>query len=337
MKLTVLGAGSFGSAIANHAAGMGHDVLLWCRRAEQAEAINKTRENPDYHRGIKLHPSLSAGKDLEECLAFSNRLILAIPAQFQRGILENIAQSPANRRGFHLLNLAKGIEIGTGCFMHQIASELLPSASYSVLSGPSHAEEVARGMPTALVAASTEERRAVAWQELLNNRRLRVYTSDDVQGVEIGGAMKNVIAIAVGVARSMEFGDNSIAALVTRGLAEIMRYGAFTGANPITLAGLTGIGDLMVTCYSMYSRNLRFGLAVGRGKTPEEAAGEIGQVVEGMHTCRALVLRARMDGVELPLSEGIYRVLYEEASVADVLTELLFRDPKPEIIVINPT
>lgn len=336
MKLTILGAGSFGSAIANHAAGMGHEVALWCRRPQQAEAINNTRENPGYLRGVKLHAAVAASADFEECLAFSNRLILAIPAQFQRGVLESISRSSANKRGFHLLNLAKGIEVGTGYFMHQIANELLPDASYSVLSGPSHAEEVARGLPTALVTASDEERRAVAWQELLNDRRLRVYTSDDVQGVEIGGAMKNVIAIGVGVARAMEFGDNSVAALVTRGLAEIMRYGAFTGANPITLAGLTGVGDLMATCYSMYSRNLRFGLAVGSGKSPEDAAREIGQVVEGMHTCRALVSRARMDGVELPLSEGIYRVLCEGASVSDILTELLFRDPKPEIIGINP-
>lgn len=336
MKLTIIGAGSFGTAIANHAAGMGHEILLWCRRAGQAEAINTTRKNPGYHSDLKLHPAIAARTDFEECLAFSNRLILAVPAQFQRGVLENISRSSANRRGYHLLNLAKGIEIGTGYFMHQIAAELLPDASYSVLSGPSHAEEVARGMPTALVAASSEERRALAWQELLNSRRLRVYTSDDVQGVEIGGAMKNVIAIGVGVARAMESGDNSIAAFVTRGLAEIMRYGAYNGANPITLAGLTGVGDLMVTCYSMYSRNLRFGLAVGHGKSAAEAAAEIGQVVEGMHTCRALVLRARMDGIELPLSEGIYRVLYEDASVYDVLNELLFRDPKPEITDINP-
>ncbi len=330
MKLTVLGAGSFGTAIANHMSSMDHEVILWCRRAEGADAINRTRENPDYLHGVRLHPFIRASADLGECLAFSSRLVLAIPTQSLRGVLEKISAAGAAKHGLHLLNLAKGIEIGTGCFLHQIASELLPGASYSVFSGPSHAEEVARGMPTALVVASVEERRAVAWQELLNDNRLRVYTSDDVQGVEIGGAMKNVIAIAVGVARAMEFGDNSIAALATRGLAEIMRYGTFTGANPMTLAGLTGIGDLMVTCYSMHSRNLRFGLAVGKGKSVEEAAAEIGQVVEGMHTCRALVLRARMDGVELPLSEGVYRVLYEGASIRNILTELLFRDPKPE-------
>jgi len=335
MKLTILGAGSFGTAMANHAAAMGHETLLWCRRPEQAEAVNTRKENPEYLKGVKLHPSLAASSNLESCLAFSNRLVLAIPAQYQRGVLEAVRLSPAHKRWTHLLNLAKGIEIGTGCFMHQIASELLPDASYSVLSGPGHAEEVARRLPTALVAASAEERRAVAWQELLNDRHLRVYTSDDVQGVEIGGAMKNVIAIAVGVARALEFGDNSVAAIATRGLAEIMRYGAFTGANPMTFAGLAGIGDMMVTCYSMYSRNLRFGLAVGRGQSPAEAAAEIGQVIEGMHTCRALVLRARMDEVELPLSEGIYRVLYESASITEVLSELLFRDPKPESFDIH--
>lgn len=330
MKLTVLGGGSFGTAIANHAAGMEHEVLLWCRRGEQADAINATKENPGYLRGVRLHASLRASADLGECLAFSNRLILAVPTQSQRGVLENISALRAGKNGLYFLNLAKGIEKGTGSFLHQIVGELLPDASHSVLSGPSHAEEVAVGMPTALVIASSDGNRAAAWQKLLNNSRLRVYTSEDVQGVEIGGAMKNVIAIAVGVARAMGFGDNSVAALVTRGLAEIMRYGAFAGANPLTLAGLAGIGDLMVTCYSMHSRNLRFGLAVGGGKGAEEAAAEIGQIVEGMHTCRALVFRARQDGVELPLSEGIYRVLYEGASIAEVLTELLFRNPKPE-------
>lgn len=330
MKLTVLGGGSFGTAIANHASNMDHEVLLWCRRDEQAKEINAVKKNPDYLTGVRLHDSLRASADLSECLAFSNRLILAVPTQSQRALLENISALRRGGNGLYFLNLAKGIEKGTGAFLHQIADELLPGTSHSVLSGPSHAEEVATGLPTAMVVASPDGNRAVAWQKLLTNDKLRVYTSEDVQGVEIGGAMKNVIAIAVGVARAMGFGDNSIAALVTRGLAEIMRYGASAGANPLTLAGLAGVGDLMVTCYSMHSRNLRFGFAVGSGKSADEAAAEIGQVVEGMHTCRALAVRARADGIELPLSEGIYRVIYDGASIMDVLTELLFREPKPE-------
>lgn len=330
MKLSVLGAGSFGTAIANHAAGGGHEVMMWCRKPERAEAINRERENNAYLPGIALEPTLRANCDLEDCMAFSGKVILAIPTQWQRNVLEQIAKLGASCRGIHILNLAKGMEIGTGHMLHQIAGEILPEASYSVLSGPSHAEEVSRGMPTALVAASEEEHRAAAWQDLLNDNRLRVYTSNDVLGVEIGGAMKNVIAIAVGIARALGFGDNSVAALVTRGLAEIMRYGAHAGANRMTLAGLTGIGDLMVTCYSMHSRNLRFGLAIGKGAAVEDAAAKIGQVVEGMHTARALVTRARLDDIDLPLSDGVYRLIYEGEPLVEVMRELMFREPKSE-------
>lgn len=331
MKITVLGAGSFGTAMADHASKMGHEVMLWCRRDAQAKHINLMRKNPDYLKDVELSGGIVATSDLRESLIFSNNVILAVPTQSLRSVLEEAASFFPGGVGLRLLSLAKGIEIRTGCFLHQIARELLPCAVYSVLSGPSHAEEVALGMPSALVAASADNKPALMWQELLNNDRLRVYTSNDVLGVEIGGAMKNVIAIAVGVARAIRFGDNSIAALVTRGLAEMMRYGAFEGANPLTMAGLTGIGDLMVTCYSMHSRNFRFGMAVGSGKSMEEAAGEIGQVVEGMHTARALVTRARRESIELPLSEGVYRVLYEDVPLKRVLTELLFRDPRPEM------
>jgi glycerol-3-phosphate dehydrogenase (NAD(P)+) len=200
-----------------------------------------------------------------------------------------------------------------------------------VLSGPSHAEEVCVGLPTALVAASDDDASALRWQEIFNNERLRVYTSRDVKGVELGGAMKNVIAIAVGIARAIGFGDNSVAALATRGLAEITRYGAHIGANPATFAGLAGIGDLMVTCYSAHSRNLRFGMAIGSGKQAGEAAAEIGQVVEGFHTTRALVAKARAEKIELPVSEGVYRVLYEGVPVREVMSGLLFRKPRPEM------
>lgn len=331
MKLVVLGAGSFGSAMAIHASGIGHEVVLWCRRKEQACGIAASGENPDYIKGVRLPSGIRATADLHEALSSSDWIVFAVPTQSLRSLAEEISCLGVEGRKLHILNLAKGIEIGTGRFPHRILGELLPGARYCALSGPSHAEEVARGMPTALVAAASDEADAVAWQEILNDNRLRVYTSKDVVGVEIGGAMKNVIAIAVGVARAIRFGDNSVAAIATRGLAEIMRYGVLAGANPLTLAGLAGIGDLMATCYSRHSRNLRFGMAVGEGKSASEAASEIGQVVEGMHTVRALVLLARKKDIELPISEGVYKVLYENAKIKDILTELLFRDPKPEI------
>ena len=330
MNLTVLGAGSFGTATANHASGMGHDVLLWCRRSRQAEYINEHKENPGYLKGAILNKSIRATSDLAEAVDFSDRIILAVPAQSTRSTINALSEISSGSR-LQLVNLAKGMEIGTGYFLHQISDELLPLASYTALSGPSHASELVCGVPTALVAASCDEESALMWQEILNGSKLRVYTSADVLGVEIGGAMKNVIALAVGIARAKKFGDNSVAALATRGLAEIMRYGVFMGANPLTLSGLAGIGDLMVTCYSMQSRNLRFGLAVGAGKSADEAASQIGQVVEGMHTVRALVTRAREDNIELPISEGVYRVLYENGNIEDILTELMFREPKPEM------
>ena len=331
MNISVLGAGSFGTAISNHAASMGHNVTLWCRRSEQADRINEHRINPDYLKSIQLHENIRATADLAEAAAFSEQLILAVPAQSSREIMQHLKSLRGDGEGLKIVNLAKGLEIGTGYFLHQVSAEILPAASYTALSGPSHAEELAKGAPTALVAASDDSTVALMWQELLNGSRLRIYTSSDVLGVEIGGAMKNIIAIAVGIARAKRFGDNSVAALATRGLAEIMRYGAYIGSNPLTLAGLAGIGDLMVTCYSMQSRNLRFGIAIGEGKSSDEAAREIGQVVEGMHTARALVMRARPDSIELPISEGVYSVLYENKSVEDILTELMFRDPKPEI------
>ncbi len=341
MNLTILGAGSFGTAMANHAAKLGHDVRLWCRNASQAETINTTHYNPRYLKGHKLHEEVRASADLRRAVEFSDKMILAVPTQSLRVLLGQLAELNKESPSFNtnnkkngakkLLSLAKGIEIATGQLPHQVAEEVLPQYSYSVLSGPSHAEEVVLSLPTAVVVASKASVDAQGWQTDLNSPRFRIYTSEDLKGVELGGAVKNIIAIAVGIAQSLNFGDNAMAALTTRGLAEIMRLGSVLGAAPLTLAGLAGVGDLMVTCYSHHSRNLRFGLAIGRGLSMEEAASEIGQVVEGAHTVKALVAYARKSGIELPVAEGVYSVLYEGASVAQALEKLLFRDPKPEL------
>lgn len=337
MKLAVIGAGSFGTVMAKHAstvAGGRNEVMLFCRSREQADTINRTRFNPSYMKDLELGPNITAvgGENgLERCLDFSDFIILGVPSQALGSMLQKIAARTDGRKGLKLLGLAKGIEISTGMFMHQLAERHVPGALYSVLSGPSHAEEIALGMPAAVVVASEDEESAIVWQSALSDERLRIYTSGDVKGVELGGAMKNVIAIAVGIARAKGFGDNSVAALVTRGLAEIMRYGVSIGANSLTLAGLAGIGDLMATCYSSLSRNFRFGSAIGSGKTPEEACREIGQVVEGMHTAKALVSKAREAKLDLPISEGVYSVVYDGISVKDVMSSLLFREPKPEM------
>ena len=337
MKLTVIGAGSFGTAMTRHVStvsGGQNEVLLFCEQAAQAEAINRTHFNPNSMKEIELGANVAAvggAENFGRCLEFSDAIILALPSQALGSVLEKVAHLSNGGRGLRLLSLAKGIEISSGLFMHQLAERHVPNAVYSALSGPSHAEEVAVGMPSAVVAASRDQGAARMWQGALNDERLRIYTSADVQGVELGGSMKNVIAIAVGIARAMGFGDNSVAALVTRGLAEIMRYGASLGANSLTLAGLAGIGDLMVTCYSSLSRNFRFGAAIGGGKSADEACAEIGQVVEGMHTAKALALKAREAKLDLPISEGVYRIIYDRVPVKEVLTGLLLREPKPEM------
>ncbi len=328
MKLTILGAGSFGTAMANYAAQLGYDVRLWCRNEAQASAINTTRCNPRYLKGYKLEPEVKADSDFEKSVAFARRVVLAVPTQSLRDILGRLAACDTKDK--KLLSLAKGIEIATGKLPHQVAEELLSSVSWSSLSGPSHAEEVIRDLPTAVVVASKSHETALEWQRDLNSPHFRIYTGDDLLGVELGGAVKNIIAIAVGISESLNFGDNAKAALATRGLAEIMRLGAALGASPLTLAGLAGTGDLMVTCYSHHSRNLRFGIAIGRGLTLEEASSEIGQVVEGAHTVKALVGYARKAGIELPIAEGVHAVLYEGASIDHAIAKLLYRDPKPE-------
>ena len=328
MSLAILGAGSFGTAVANHVARTGEDAVLWCRTVEQARHINERHRNPRYLKDYPLVEALRATADLEEALGGAERVILALPTQSLRGVLERLA--PLHLEGRRFLSLAKGIEIATGFMPGAVFDQVLPGRSYSALSGPSHAEEVVRELPTAVIVASEDPATALEWQATLNTPRFRVYTSGDVTGVELGGAVKNVIAIAVGIAHSLAAGDNAKAALTTRGLAEIMRLGTALGASPLTLAGLAGVGDLMVTCYSSHSRNFRFGAAIGRGASPESAAAEIGQVVEGAHTAKALVAYARKMGIELPISEGVHAVLYESAALQDVIDGLLFREPKPE-------
>jgi glycerol-3-phosphate dehydrogenase (NAD(P)+) len=333
MNLTILGAGSFGTAMAAHGARLGYDIRLWCRSPALAETINKTRANPRCHRGHTLGEEVRADPDLGKCAAFADAVVLAVPTQSLRDVLGRLASAGLKNKS--LLSLAKGMEISSGKLPHQIAREVLapdscPSVVYSALSGPSHAEELIRSLPAAVVVASESREAAREWQRVLNSPRFRVYTSEDLLGVELGGAVKNVIAIAVGIAESLNFGDNAKAALATRGMAEIIRLGASLGASPLTHAGLAGTGDLMVTCYSHHSRNLRFGLAIGRGLSAEEAASEIGQVVEGAHTVKALVACARKAGIELPVAEGVHAVVHEGAPIEQAIEKLLFRDPKPE-------
>lgn len=326
--LTVFGGGSWGTALAAAAAKTGHSVRLWCRRSEQARAINALGINPDYLKGIPLPAGLAATSDPEEAAAGSRLWILALPTQSLRTFLSSL--SPGLADGAEICNVAKGIEIDTGRRISQIVEEVLPGAPYSVLSGPSFAEEVARGLPAAVTVASARESSALLWQSLLNSQRLRLYTSGDVAGTETGGAVKNIMAIASGLASSLGLGDNARAALVCRGLAEIQRFGGALGAHPLTLAGLAGMGDLVLTCYSVQSRNFRLGAALGKGLSLDDARAEIGQVAEGAYTVKAVVREAERLAVDMPISEGVWRLLYGGASPEEELERLLSRDPKPE-------
>ena len=331
MSIAIIGAGSFGTAIANSLALRGIEITFWCRDAEQARIINEEHRNPKHLKDYDLAPSLRATSELDTALSGAEHVILAVPTQSLRDVLERISKLGEDvAGGKRYLSLAKGIEINTGLLPDKIFDSVMPGASFSILSGPSHAEEVVKNLPTAVIVASRDSDAALDWQARLNSPRFRIYTSRDVTGVEIGAAVKNVIAIAAGTAFALQLGDNARAALATRGLAEIIRLGAAMGADPATLAGLAGVGDLMVTCYSEHSRNFRFGMAIGRGMSPSEAAEQIGEVVEGAHTVKALVSFARKYGVELPISEGVYALLYKGAALDDVIERLLFRKSKWE-------
>ncbi len=329
LNTTILGAGSFGTAMAVHLATLGHNVKMWTIDGQQAETINNSHRNNFCFLNTELPEKITATTDLREALGFSDRYIMAIPTQFEREVCGKIAAlSPAPG---HMLNLAKGIEISTGNLLHKVHEELCPQMIYSALSGPSHAEEVLIDRPTTVALASRDEEEAKSWQELLNGGNFRVYTSTDVVGLEVGGATKNIYAIAAGISKALQLGDNALAALASRGLAEIMRFGAKLGASPLTLSGLAGVGDLMVTCYSMHSRNFRLGLAVGSGISMDEAVAELGQVAEGAYTVRAVVENSKKFAVEMPLADAVYRVLYKDENPQELLKELFARPVKSEM------
>ncbi|MCX7827975.1 MAG: NAD(P)-dependent glycerol-3-phosphate dehydrogenase [Thermanaerothrix sp.] len=324
--ISVLGAGSWGTAVADLLGRNGHRVVLWCRDANMARHMESSGRNPRYLKDLLLSPNVRVTSEISEALGASDLTVAAVPAQGVRELLRS-ARSYGPRRW---LNLAKGIEISTGHLLHRVFEEEAPGDRYSVLSGPSHAEEVALGLPTAVVIASDDPDEARHWQGLVNSSRFRVYGSSDVTGVELGGAVKNVIAIACGMARAMRMGDNGVSALATRGLAEMSRLAMRMGADPITLSGLAGIGDLMATCFSSNSRNLKLGMLIGSGMELHQAKAELGQVAEGAFTAQAIREHAKRWGVEMPICEGVYRVLFEGEVPRRLMEELLCREPKME-------
>lgn len=329
MKTAVVGSGGWGTALALVLLENGHRVSLWCRREEKCEELRRTGENPVL-KGISLPKALNITSDLsvvKECEV----VVLATPSFAVRETARRLA--PLLKAGAVLVSVSKGIEKGTSLLLSQVIKEEVgDGCPVVVLSGPSHAEEVSRGVPTAVVAASDDPKAAELSQDLFMNQRFRIYTSPDVLGVEIGAAMKNVIALCAGCCLGMGYGDNTKAMLMTRGLTEIARLGVAMGARKETFAGLAGLGDLIVTCTSMHSRNCRAGVKIGQGVPVEQAvSGMDGAVVEGYYAAASARELAQKLGVEMPISSGAYEVLYEGKDPHTVVMQLMARERKGEL------
>ncbi|MCI9598233.1 MAG: NAD(P)H-dependent glycerol-3-phosphate dehydrogenase [Firmicutes bacterium] len=327
-KIGVIGAGSWGTALALVLSGKGHKVKIWDVDSQHLDELEQNRENMRYLPDIKFNDDLQVGMTLEETMNGADVILFSAPAQHFRSALENA--EPYLKQDMLLVNVAKGIEQKTLLRMSEIALQRLPEARYVVLSGPSHAEEVGRSLPTTVAVASQDLKLAEEAQEIFMTERFRVYTTEDVVGVELGGALKNIIALGAGISDGMGFGDNAKAALMTRGLAEIKRLGIKLGADPATFAGLTGVGDLIVTCTSMHSRNRRCGIMIGEGMDPKQATEKVGMVVEGMFTTEAAYDLAKREGVEMPITDQLYQVIKGRANAKDAVELLMGRDKKHE-------
>lgn len=322
-NVSIIGAGSWGTAVAILLAKKGCNVKQWVRRAELCSQMKETKENITYLPGVVLPSNIDISSDLEYCCKGSEVLVIATPSHAVRETVRAI--KPFVTKEQTLVNLAKGIENETLMRMSQIIEEILPGNKAVVLSGPCHAEEVARDIPTAIVSSARERKVAEYIQDIFMTPKFRVYTNPDMVGVELGGSLKNIIAIGAGIIDGLGFGDNTKAALMTRGIVEISRLGEAMGAKSLTFAGLSGIGDLIVTCTSMHSRNRRAGIAIGQGKTIEEVLGETNMVVEGVRTTKSAYDLAKKIGVEMPITEELYSVLFEKADVKNSVINLMMR------------
>jgi len=326
--VAVIGAGSWGTALALQIGRAGGVVRLWVRDPALAAAIAATRENPRYLPGFRLPAGVLVTADHAEALRGADLVILAVPSHFVRGTLGPMV--PAVPRAAAVLSATKGLEPDSALRMSQLLSQLLPGHEPAALSGPSFAREVALGKPTALVVASGDAGLARSLQARLTAPAFRLYTNRDLVGVEIGGALKNVMAIATGLSDGLGLGENARAALITRGLAEIGRLALALGGHAATLAGLAGLGDLVLTCTGSQSRNHRLGLAVAQGQTVTEAEASTRMVAEGVRTVASARTLARRTGVSMPLCDEVSAVLFEGKPVQDALASLLARDPRPE-------
>ena len=327
-KISVLGAGSWGTAIALLLYNNGHEVTLWSALADEVAMLCEKREHESKLPGVRLPEKMEITADLEKSLSDPDVAVLAVPSPFTRSTAHQMA--PFTRDGQVIVNVAKGVEEQTLMTLSEIISEEIPQADVCVLSGPSHAEEVGKGIPTTCVISAGKRETAEYLQGIFMSPVFRVYTTPDILGVELGGALKNVIALAAGTADGLGYGDNTKAALITRGIAEIARLGTKMGARIETFYGLSGIGDLIVTCASVHSRNRKAGYLMGKGYTMKEAMDEVKMVVEGVYSAKAAKSLAEKYQVEMPIIEEVNKVLFEDKPAAEAVQDLMLRDKKVE-------
>ena len=326
-KISVIGSGSWGTAIAIMLVENGHNVTLWSYTMIECEDLKRYKENLAFLPGAPIPSTIRHTSDILDCV-HADIIVCALPSFAVRKVMGQFA--PRVKKGQIVLNLSKGLESESLLTLSGVLEEELPACDISVMSGPSHAEEVARKIPTTNVVASSSQKTAEYIQDIFMNPFFRVYTNSDITGVEIGGALKNIIALCAGISDGLGFGDNTKAALMTRGLYEITRLGVAMGANAETLGGLSGMGDLIVTCTSIHSRNRRAGILIGKGRTAEEAQEEIKMVVEGIGTCRAAKSLADKLNIEMPIVNQAYAILFEGKSAKDATLSLMGRDKRHE-------
>lgn len=327
-KVAVIGAGSWGIALAKVLYTNNNEVTVWSIVEDEIAMLKEKHEHVDKLPGVKLPEEMIFTSNLQEAIEDKEYLILAVPSVFTRSTAKSMA--PFVKEGQVIVCVAKGIEENTLMTLSDIVEEEVPTADVAVMCGPSHAEEVGIGLPTTVVAGAAKKRVAEGVQDIFMNEVFRVYTSPDVLGMELGGSLKNVIALAAGMADGLGYGDNTKAALITRGITEMGRLALKMGAKYETLSGLTGIGDLIVTCESKHSRNRKAGMLIGQGYTMQQAMDEVKMVVEGVYSAKAAIALAKKYDVDMPIIEAVNRVLFEDMSVKDAVAELMMRDKRAE-------
>ncbi len=326
-KVSVIGSGGWGTAVAIMLAENGHNVVLWSYFKDECLALRENKENIPFLPGVKIPDNVTFEYEISKCVDV-DLIITASPSHAMRNTAKLLAT--AVKKGQIILNISKGLEEGTLYTMSQVLREELPQCEIAVMSGPSHAEEVSRKIPTTNVIAAEKEETAYMIQDIMMNSRFRIYTNPDILGVELGGSLKNVIALCAGVLDGMGLGDNTKAALMTRGIVEMARLGVAMGAKPETFTGLSGIGDLIVTCTSMHSRNRRAGILIGQGMSVKQAQDEVKMVVEGVKTCSAAYSLAKKVGVEMPIINEAYKALFEGMPIKQAIDNLMSRERKHE-------